>query len=310
MTRTPDEYTNGGGHTKALPGILAPLGHRIEVGRTAPTIGRDPAAIERALPWVRALTGYFTPEVRGAEHVPASGPVLVVGNHNCLFYMPDVWITAQAILARRGLDHPTYALAYDLLFGIPVVGSALRRIGVVPAGANEAEALLAEGAAVVDYPGGDWEACRPWLDRNTIDFGGRTGFVRLALRTGVPIVPVVAHGSHDAVIVASRGEAIARAIGLGGLRIKVFPILVGPPFGLATVLNPPLPLPSSITVEFLPPVTFVGLGPADADDREVVGRCATEVTGAMQVALEGLRVERPHPVIRGVRGLAARALGH
>lgn len=308
--RARDLTVKGNGHHGDVPGVLAPLARRVNPGRTSPPVDRDPAFIERSVPWVRALTSYFSPEVRGVENLPAEGPVLIVGNHNAVFYMPDMWVTALAIVGRRGFEQPTYAMAYDLLLAIPVVGDALRRFGAVPAARGEAEAALARGAAVLDYPGGDWEACRPWLDRNMIDFGGRTGFARVALRTGVPIVPVVAHGSHDSIVVASRGEDIARALGLGGLRVKVFPIMVGPPFGLATMLNPPLPLPSSITVEFLPPMTFDGLGPADADDPEVVGACAAEVTAAMQGALDRLRVERAHPVWRGFTSLVSRAIPH
>ena len=309
--RARDLTVKGNGHHGDVPGTLGPVvaqrnGHR----RPAHPVARDPAFIERSVPWVKALTSYFSPEVRGVENLPAEGPVLIVGNHNAVFYMPDMWVTALAIVGRRGFEQPTYAMAYDLLLAMPVVGNALRRFGALPAARGEAEALLARGAAVLDYPGGDWEACRPWLDRNTIDFGGRTGFARVALRTGVPIVPVVAHGSHDAVVVASRGEDIARVLGLGGLRIKVFPIMVGPPFGLATMLNPPLPLPSSVTVEFLPPITFDGLAPVDAEDREVVRACAEEVTAAMQAALDRLRVERAHPVRRGFTSLVWRAIPH
>ena len=180
-------------------GPLGALARRLDHERDDRGPHRDPAYIERRLDAIRAYTRYFSPEVRGTEHIPATGAALLVGNHNALFYMPDAWVTALAIVDRRGTDHPAYTLTYDLLFAVPVVGPFLRRIGAIPAGSDDAESALGQGAVVLDYPGGDWEACRPWLDRNTIDFGGRTGFVRVALRTGVPIVPVVAHGSHDSV---------------------------------------------------------------------------------------------------------------
>ena len=150
---------------------------------------RDPGYIERHLRMIRAYTSYFSPEVRGAEHIPTEGAALLVGNHNGLFFMPDAWITALAIYNRRGAQHPAYALTYDLLLDLPKIGTSLRRIGAIRAGSHEAEQALATGGLVLDYPGGDWEACRPWTDRNTIDFGGRTGFVRLTLRTGVPVIP-------------------------------------------------------------------------------------------------------------------------
>ena len=288
--------------------VFAPLARRIESQRSSAPFRRDPGLIEHENRAAHRYASYFSPEVRGLEHLPIDGPVLVVGNHNGVIYTPEVLITGLAIEDRRGFERPAYTLTYDLLLAVPLLGPFLRRMGSIPAGNLEAEAALAEGALVLDYPGGDWEACRPWLDRNTIDFGGRTGFVRLALRTGVPVVPVVAHGSHDVVIVVSRGEAIAKLLGLGGLRIKVFPVMVGP-LGLATPFNPPPPLPSSITVEFLPPIEWRDLGPDAAADRDVVERCGAEVTGAMQEALNRLRVERAHPVWRGITHLVSVGLG-
>jgi 1-acyl-sn-glycerol-3-phosphate acyltransferase len=303
--------TNGearGSSDRGPLGLLTPLLHRILSERDGEVFQRDPGYVAREMGLARRYASYFSPEVRGLEHLPAEGPVLVVGNHSGVFYMPEVWITGLAIEDRRGIDPPAYALTYDLLLAVPRIGRALRRIGSIPAGNREAEEALRSGALVVVYPGGDWEACRPWLDRNTVDFCGHTGFARLALRTGVPVVPVVAHGSHDSVIVVSRGEAIAKALGLGGLRIKVFPLMLGP-LGLATALNPPPPMPSSVTVEFLPAVRWPGVGPDAAEVDEVVERCAGEVVGVMQEALDRLRVERAHPLRRGVTHLVTHPLG-
>jgi 1-acyl-sn-glycerol-3-phosphate acyltransferase len=291
------------------PGPVSPVGPSVQGVPCGGASQRDPEFIERVVDPVRRYTRYFSPEVRGIEYLPATGPALLIGNHNCIYYMPDLWVTALAIVERRGTEHPAFTLTYDLLFSLPVVAPFLRRIGAIPAGSDDAAAMLAEGALVLDYPGGDREACRPWVDRNTVDFGGRTGFIRLALRAGVPIVPVVAHGSHDAVVVVSRGEGIARILGLGALRVKVFPILLGP-LGLTTALAPPLPMPSSITVEFLPPIDFSHLGPGAAEQPEVVDRCAAEVIGVMQAALDRLRVERAHPVRRGFVTLASHVFGH
>ncbi len=275
-------------------------------GRDSPQ--RDPEYINRHLRIIGAYTSYFSPEVRGVEHIPRFGAALMLGNHNGLFYMPDVWVTALAIVDRRGTEHPAYTLTYDMLFEVPVIGTFLRRIGAVRAGSNEAERALAQGGLVLDYPGGDWEACRPWRDRNTVDFGGRTGFVRLALRNGVPVIPVVSHGSHDSVIVVARGDRIAKTLGLGALRIKVFPILWGP-LGLTTVLTPPPPLPSSVTVEVLPPMDWSAFGPDAAEEPDIVKRCADEVIGVMQSALDRLAKERPHPVWRGLTNLVTGAWG-
>ena len=218
----------------------------------------------------RVLHELLTPEVRGLDRLPTEGPALVVGNHSCLFYMPEVWTWGQAILSHRGIGAPAHVLAYDLLFALPRVGSSLRRLGVVPASTGEAESALARGACVLVYPGGDREACRPWTQRNKVDFAGRKGFVKLALRCRVPVVPVAAHGGHHAVVVLARGDRLARAAGLRRLRINVFPLLAGPPFGINTILTPPPPMPAHLTIEFLPPLDWIAYGPGAADNTAIV----------------------------------------
>ena len=294
--------------TRKVPasGIVAPLARRIAAGRADATLGRDPEFIRRSLPAVAGYTRYFSPEVRGCERLPAAGPVLVVGNHSCLFYMPEVWVAGQAIAERRGIERPLDLLAHDFLFGVPAIGTCLRRLGAIPAGGGAARSALAGGAAVLVYPGGDWEACRPWTQRDKVDFCGRNGFVRLALRCGVPVVPVVAHGGHHAVVVLTRGERFARAVGLPGIRINVFPFLVGPPFGMTPVVFPPPPMPAQITVEFLPALDWTRHGAGAADDGDVVGACYDEITALMQSALDRLRAERPHPLLTGCSRLTAR----
>ena len=217
----------GGGDRPVRGPLRALLKRQIIAGRSSP-VPRDPDLIRRRLPAIACYTGYFTPEVRGLDRVPADGPALLVGNHSCLFYMPEVWTAAQAVMSRRGVDAPTYALAYDLLFAVPGIAAMLRRLGAVPADIAEAETALAGGACVLVYPGGDLEACRTYTQRGRVDFAGRTGFVRLALCSGVPVVPVVVHGAHHAVVVLARGDRLARVAGLRSLRINVFPLLAAP----------------------------------------------------------------------------------
>jgi 1-acyl-sn-glycerol-3-phosphate acyltransferase len=227
MAVTSEHVTESAGGQEAS-GVLAPLMRRA-VGARRPRARPAPLPAGPGVPpapTLRAVTryvNYFSPEVRGQEYLPASGPALVVGNHSGLFYMPDAWVVGLEIVRRRGLDQPAYAMGYDLLFGIPVIGPFLRRIGAIPAGQKAAEQGLADGGLVVVYPGGDREACRPWTERDKIDLGGHHGFVRLALRAGVPVVPVVAHGSQDAIVVVSRGERLAKALGLHRIRIEGVP---------------------------------------------------------------------------------------
>ena len=108
---------------------------------------RDPEFIQRQLPAIARYTSYFTPEVRGLDRLPSDGPALVVGNHSCLFYMPEAWICGQAVLSRRGIGAPAYLLTYDLLLALPGIGPALRRLGAIPASAGDAEQALAAARA-------------------------------------------------------------------------------------------------------------------------------------------------------------------
>jgi 1-acyl-sn-glycerol-3-phosphate acyltransferase len=288
------------------PRALALLSRRIAAGRADTSLQRDPDFIRRMLPAIARYTSYFTPEVRGLDQVPANGPALLVGNHSCLFYMPEAWICGQAVMSRRGIGAPAYVLTYDLLFALPGVGPFLRQLGAVPANVGQASSALARGACVLVYPGGDLEACRPWTRRNEVDFAGRMGFVRLALRCGVPVVPVAAHGGHHAVMVLARGDRLARAAGLHKLRINVFPLLMGPPFGVTSVLAPPPPLPAHLTLEFLPALDWTGYGPDAADDSRVVAACYQDITGRLQAALDRLSAEHPHPVLLGWSRLTER----
>ena len=286
---------------------LGLLSRRIAAGRGGAAPDRDPEFIRRHLPAIARYTGYFTPEVRGLDRLPAEGPVLVVGNHSCLFYTPEAWTCGQAIVSRRGIGAPAYLLAYDLLFAMPGVGPFLRRLGAIPAGMKDARSALERGACVLVYPGGDLDACRPWTQRNKVDFGGRKGFVRLALQAGVPVVPVAAHGSHAALVVLARGDRLAMTAGLRSVRINVLPFLAGFPFGVNSILTPPLPMPSHLTLEFLPALDWTGYGPGAAGDPRIVSACYDEITGRLQAALDRLSAEHPYPLLLGYAQLTQRA---
>ena len=287
--------------------VLAALSRRVAAGCADASQPRDPDFIARQLPAIARYTGYFTPEVRGLDRLPPDGPVLLVGNHSGLYYMPEVWTCGQAILSRRGIDAPAHVLTYDLLFAVPGLGPVLRRLGAIPASTSQAEAALGRGSCVMVYPGGDLEACRPWTRRNQVDFAGRQGFVRLALRCGVPVVPVAAHGGHHCVVVLARGDRLARAAGLNKLRINVFPFLAGFPFGVAPAFTPPLPMPAHLTLEFLPPLDWTAYGPGAAGDPGIVSACYDDITGRLQAAVDRLSAEHPHPVLLGCSRLTARA---
>jgi 1-acyl-sn-glycerol-3-phosphate acyltransferase len=156
-------------------------------------------------------------------------------------------------------------------------------------------AALARDAALLVYPGGDHETYRPSWESSEIDFAGRTGFVRLALEVGVPVVPIVAIGGQETALFLGQGRRVASALRLDSLlRLKVAPVQIGPPFGV-TLLDLPwrVPIPAKITVEVLPPMDLAEELGEDPD----VDKAYELVTGRMQDALDRLAEERTLPVL-------------
>ena len=260
---------------------------------------RDPAFLHAVRPLLERYVAWFRPEVRGFERLPEHGPFLVIGNHSGGQTPPDIPVLLTAWWRERGEAEPIYALFHSFFLGLPGIGPTMARAGAIEAGPAAGEAVLRAGGILLDYPGGDHEVFRPWRDRNRIDFGGRLGFVRLALRTQVPVVPSVSVGAHETLVVLTRGERLARLLRYDKFfRVKVMPLVLGPPFGVVPGGIPTFPLPAKITVELLPPFDWsTQHGPEAATDDRVVRACYDEITDTMQTALDRLAAERRFPII-------------
>ena len=263
-----------------------------------PLDDRDPDYIRATLPAYRALADvYFRPKVRGLENIPAEGPVLLVGNHSGGTLIADTFAFAYAFYTHFGPERRFHQLAHDLAVGMPGISVLIRRYGTVSASHENAGRALDAGAAVLVYPGGDYESYRPSWESNQVDFGGRSGFVRLALAHDVPIVPVVAIGGQETALFVTRGQRLAQALGLDRMRLKVLPIQIAPPWGV-TVMDLPgrIPLPSQVTIEVLPKIDLRERFGSKPDEREAY----EAVTGEMQRALDELAGERDLPVVGSV----------
>jgi 1-acyl-sn-glycerol-3-phosphate acyltransferase len=272
----------------------------VQRGRQGSLDDRDPEFIERQLKVLAPIADlYFRGDVRHLERIPASGPVLVVGNHSGGLITPDTWVFEVGFFRHFGTGRLTYALAHNVVLGLPVIGEFLRRTGTLPAHPDSARAALRNGAAVLVYPGGDEDVFRPWRERNRIRLARRTGFVRLALQERVPIVPVVSVGGHETVLILSDGRRLARRLGLDRFRLKALPIVVAPPWGVSPgdyLFH--LPLPAKITVDVGEPIDFAArFGTLDPRDPEVIWACYEYVERRMQEMLDSLAAERRLPVI-------------
>ena len=261
---------------------------------------RDPEFIRTiALPVLNAIRSYyFRWEAEGAEQVPSDGPFITVANHNGGPVLADAWVMLSYWWTVRGVENAGYALVHDAALSIPVVRNVLVKLGALRATAENAERVLEMGQPLLIYPGGELDCLKSFWRRHTIDFHGRTGFIKLALKHGVPILPVVNAGGHEVYLTLFSSQRLAEWTGIARLtRVKTLPVNLGLPWGLwATGFVPFLPLPAKLSYKVGEPI-HVGHDPEAARRPDVVRDLYRKVTGIMQDMLDDLASRRRLPVI-------------
>jgi 1-acyl-sn-glycerol-3-phosphate acyltransferase len=269
-----------------------------QVQRRIPTADldeRDPDYIRETLPGLWLLASfYFRADVKGLEKIPADGPVLLVGNHSGGNVTPDTLVFSLAFATYFGVERRFFQLAHNLVLAMPGLGT-LRKYGTVAASHENARKALETGAALLVYPGGDYEVHRPSWDSAKVDFNGRKGWIRLALDNNVPVVPLVAIGGQETALFLSRGERLARLLRLDKMfRLKVLPISLAIPWGLnvGDMLSH-WPLPAKISMRALDPIDLRKEFGREPDPDEVYD----EVLGRMQRTLDQLQRDRTLPLI-------------
>jgi 1-acyl-sn-glycerol-3-phosphate acyltransferase len=297
----PRGAAKSGGSRRRRPSNLAQRLVRATAGQIRGRVGvvdldeRDPDYIRESLPklWLLASL-WFRGEVRGLGNIPDEGPVLLVGNHSGGNMTPDTAVFALAFSTYFGVERRFYQLAHNLVLSMPGLGF-LRKYGTVAASPENAARALSSGAALLVYPGGEFEVHRPSWERHRVDFAGRRGFVQLALEHDVPIVGVVAVGGQETALFLSRGESLSRRLMLDRLfRLKALPISLAAPWGLnvGDMLGH-VPLPAKITIEVLPAIHLREQFGSEPDVDEVYDH----VTRTMQETLDALAAERRLPII-------------
>jgi 1-acyl-sn-glycerol-3-phosphate acyltransferase len=251
--------------------------------------------IQRPL-WTFLNDYYFRVEVDGWERVPP-GPSLLIGVHSGGSLTMDAWSFVEAWHRHFEGNRILHATAHDVLMAAPGLGDYFRAAGVIPASRAGVSAALDGGHDVVVWPGGEQDAMRSWRRRDKAVLAGRKGFVRQAMRSGVPIVPVATVGGHDTVFVLSEGRFLARWTGLDKrLRGATMPIISGFPFPLAIEILPAhVPLPAKIRTEILDPID-VDHDPERLNDLDYVEGIYRQVQGSIQAGMDRLAKRRKFPV--------------
>ena len=171
--------------------------------------GQDETTLQRQKFFWNVLVDYwFRMEIDGWENIPEP-PALLVGIHSGAPFVWDAWTVGIQWWRRFGQDRPLHGTAHDALMAIPLIGRYFRAMGVLPAAPDAIATALAEGRDVALWPGGEVDSLRPWAERDRANLAGRTGFVKMAIRAGVPIVPIATVGGADAMPVLIRGDRLS-----------------------------------------------------------------------------------------------------
>jgi 1-acyl-sn-glycerol-3-phosphate acyltransferase len=257
--------------------------------------GRDPSVIQALLPLGEWLyRHYFRVTTDGWQHLPSSGKMLIVGSHNGGMIAPDTLMFMVDWFQRFGAERSVYGLMHPNVWMVPGYAKLTVQLGAIRAHPKMAIAALRGDAAVLVYPGGAEDLWRPHHDRYRIHFAGRKGFIKLALREGVPIVPAISVGAHDTLIVLANFYQQLRQLHEWGMPWPlgidpiVFPIYLGLPWGLAIGPWPNIPMPVQIHTRICAPIVFERSGRAAANDQDYVETCYQRVYIQMQEELDRL----------------------
>ena len=247
--------------------------------------------------WDTLMDRYFRLEIGGWERLPQE-PVLLIGVHSGGSLTMDAWTVIMAWWRQFGETRSLHGTAHDLLMKSPVLGDYFRSLGAISPSRENLQAAFAKGDDVILWPGGEKDSFRSWTDRDKAVLGGRKGFIRMAMRAGVPIVPVATVGGHDTLFVLSEGRGLAKLLKLKErIRSELAPITLSWPFGLALHLTPfqHIPLPAKIRTEILDPI-YLDTDPARLDDQEYVDAMYDEIETAIQAGMNKLASKRKFPI--------------
>lgn len=236
--------------------------------------GMDPTFKEKVKPLFDFLYyDYWRVSVKGLNNIPNEGAGLIVPNHSGTFPYDGAMI-AEGIVN----DHPSRKdvrfLVEDFVYHFPFMGTFMYRIGGVRACPENCERLLTKNHLVTVFPEGIKGIGKAYKNRYRLQRFGRGGFIKLALRTGAPIIPTAVIGAEEIHPLLHRSTLLARPLGVPYIPITpTFPL-----FGLLGLI----PLPSKWTIVFGEPIHFEKYGPAQAEDQLLVNRLSEMVREKIQ----------------------------
>jgi 1-acyl-sn-glycerol-3-phosphate acyltransferase len=222
---------------------------------------------------------WFRAEWEGLEHIPTDGGALLVANHAGA-------IPSDAPVIMHGieteLERPVYGLADHFFKSAPVLGTIWSRVGGVVAHPDNAYRLLREQQQLVlVFPEGTKGTSKVYADRYQLRRFGRGGFIEIAMRAGIPIIPIAVMGSEEAMPTLFRLNPLAKALGVPYFPITANMLALGP-LGVAA------PLPAKFKLRVLPPVHFDEEPGRDRYSRSRIMNASEDIRERIQDALYDL----------------------
>ena len=203
-------------------------------------------ALARAL-YEPLYSKWFRVEWEGLEKIPAHGGALLVANHAGAI-PSDAPVIMHGI--EKELQRPVYGMADYFFRTVPVVGTLWARAGGVSARPANAYRLLNEQKQLaLVFPEGTKGPSKSFTDRYQLRRFGRGGFVEIAMRAGVPVIPIAVIGSEEAMPVVFRLPTLAKALGVPYFPITANLLTMGP-------LGIVMPFPAKFKLRVLDPVHF------------------------------------------------------
>jgi len=226
---------------------------------------------------------YWRVETSGLTNIPIEGRALLVSNHSG--QLPwDGFMIGTAVLTEHPAQRLVRSLYASLLATMPFVASMLVRLGQALATVENGTRLLEQDELVAVFPEGYKGLGKPYTDRYKLARFGRGGFVRMALGTGAPIVPVSVVGSEETYITLARLPTLSQVTGIPYLPITItFPWL-----GLLGFI----PLPTKWYIDFGEPIPMDHYGPDAADNLVLVSQLSDHVRNTVQEMIHSRTSQR------------------
>lgn len=258
----------------ASSGSVGPAGSAMAVPEAD---SLDRAFVEKFAPFLRTLRSYTRLQVAGLDNIPETGPALLTANHTGWLGL-DYALTALSVY--DGIGRLPRGMAHAAWFKAPATATFAKKVGLFEVTKDAMRRQLDKGELVMLFPEGEKGAFRPGSDYQLEPFA--RGFVRVAMATQVPVIPVAVLGGEESNPVGRRIESYEELLDIkGGLPI---------PKNL-------WPKPVKWRIKFLPPISFDGFTEKDSRDAEKVHAVAEDVRGRIQRELRKMKVERGHPYL-------------